>query len=1109
MTKWTESQEKAIKSKGSVLISASAGTGKTAVLTEKVAHAILEEKIDIDRMLIVTFSNNAANEMRERIRNKIYEIAVDKKYDRGTRNRMWNQLRLMGNSHIQTIHAFCNEVIRNNFDALDISIDPNVSIADNYDVGIMKMNSAKNVLETQYAAPDAEFKALEAMISDSEPIEQVIIHFYDTISSYEHAWDWMEKAIEAYDTDRLPDFAIQMILNDLEEAMAGYDHAIGMIDSSTTQMAKISETFYADYKMLEEAKRQVSANDFEGFSETLSNFGATVRFPSSKDGDYDEIKDARNNARDLIVGKYKKVAFDEKMQVNRIKAMYPLLKKLQEIIVAFDAEYSSQKRERNLIDFNDMEKFAHAILEKRAPVYRDMFYRIFVDEYQDTNGIQESIINMISKQNNLFCVGDLKQSIYRFRSSDPLLFLQRKNLYSADSKQGNVISLSSNFRSAQNIIDCANDTFSNIARVSEEISYDEGDMLIKGREHEDETVPVEVVLVPDELAELAGVSNDEAEIYNMVNIIKNNIGTDIYDLKTGEVRKAEYGDIAILCRKLSGVTDSIARIFSANNIPFVIEKSGELLETMEVRILMNLMNLICNPDDDVRLISIMHLGLFGFTDEDIVKLKGGYYNNMLAEIKKGTRLGAKCADMLTFFESCKGKQKYMSLTSVAEYIISETTLLDYFAVMENAKQRIANIKEIQTHIRNYEKKNNGKIYGFCAYISDIIQSGTSMPEAKIGYGDNSVRITTIHKSKGLEYPIVIMGFCAKKFNQQDKRSNILADRDAGIGIRYYDHKNRIKGKNLFRTYVEAMSDKKGIEEEMRLLYVAMTRAREKLYIQGVANEAIGNLQNAKSFLDWVLSTMGEKSTCSRKGSWNISMPVFQDIFAKQETAPTVSNLDFVKETTYVATGEKEETEITEFVPLTLSASNKLKKTEVEQFSFAEPNFLGNDAKRIGTANHNFLKYLDFKKCVDEKGIEEEFERIAPMMKEEAKYVSLNKMKDFFCSSIGQFITSCDEYMKEKHVNIIKKSKEMDYQQEKDILVRCIIDLVCVKDGKYYLIDYKTDHVKNPENEEELKEKASVHTEQLNLYKEALETVYGIQIETAYVAFLNYGKACII
>lgn len=1121
---WTNAQQQAISQKGNILVSASAGTGKTAVLTEKVVKTVIGG-INIDEMVIMTFSQAAAAQMKDRIKKRIREVIDDPATDRVLKNMLWKQLRRFGDSHIQTIHSFCAELIRKYFYV--IGIDPNVRVADVFDTETMKMKAADKVMEPEYAISSDDFKTLEGLIDSTETIERVIIQAYTKISSFVNYREWIAEAAEKYNISGIPSFMVDMVVNDFSDAAKKYEVAIKEIEDGNDgdpKLDKIINVFNNDLNLINGAiqKIQTDASGVGRISSILPDFGATVRFPAG--GDLEGAKALRNKARD-IVNSYVKNGFDFNVQAERVKAMYPAMKKMQAIIERFDDVYTKMKSDARVIDFNDMEKFAYRILQDDAVSIecKSLYRMVFIDEYQDTNPIQEAIIERISNGSNLFCVGDLKQSIYRFRSSDPTLFSARSKQYMARAV-GAVINLNQNFRSAQNVLSCANDVFDYITNESEEISYTEDDALVHGRSDDNSVVPVDVQVINEGLRGTDGLTLDEIEVYNLVKIIKENVGKMIYDPETGENRPIQYKDIVILSRKLSGLTDYMAQIFSANDIPYTIERAGELFETMEIKVLMAVIKLINNPKNDLELVTLMHLGVFGFCDSDIVAIKKGvkssYYDYMTTISELDSPLSLKCRALFDFLNDCRGKQKYLSVSAILDEIIRRLELNDIFMVMRNGQQKVANIREFQQHARDYEKKYAGKLHGFETYLNNIIAAGVPVGEAVVSFEENSVTVTTIHKSKGLEYPVVILAFAGKAFSKMDRRANVVVDKDAGIGIKYYNHIKKEKGKCILRTYIENVIDDKGVEEEMRLLYVAMTRAKEKLYIQGTSAEGKQyDLKESGCFLDWVMSTIansvdfadvyGGYPDVKLTGSWTIETVDYADLrgyfFNEANETPLNELIDKYKVT--ITSSEDNAREYKTFVPLSMSASGRIGIYEPEESMLTIPDFMKPeyDPLYAGTVAHEFLKYADLRKMGTQADINGQKKALTGTIKEEdMKYVNARKLEKFFNTDLGRMIRSSDSFIKEKYVSIIVNSSDVGYGGNEDILARCIVDLIFIRDGKYYLVDYKTDRIENPDSDEDVNQAAMKHHEQLMLYCDALNQMYGIIIEKAYVAFINAG-----
>jgi ATP-dependent helicase/nuclease subunit A len=1140
--KWTPAQKQAIEAKGSVLVSASAGTGKTAVLTEKVSNCIVKENIDIKDILVMTFSSAAAEEMKDRIMKKLRELSRDKSLTKSQRHRIYEELKDFYTANIQTIHAFCNEIVKTYF--YKVGLDPKMNIADNFDVNILKMEAVKEVLDEEYFLMHPDFVVLEEYIDGTDTLENVIIKTHEKMMSFINPFEWLNSAVEDYNIgDKLPEHLKEMIIEDFSKALNKYKEALEELeDINDPKMDKNLSIMRTDINILNNIIKDLKNDDINALNpESLSDFAQTIRFPS-KDNTFDLVKELRNEAKDFIVKKYKNTNFDLSEQIERINTMYPIVLRFKELIIKYDKKYTEKKEERKIIDFNDMEKYALLILEDDSisDAYKSKYKRVFVDEYQDTSPVQEAIIDKISRENNKFFVGDLKQSIYGFRASDPLLFKSRSDSYKNKTLPGNVISLSNNFRSSQNILDCANDVFNHITKASKDINYSEEEKLVHGREDDSKCNPVVLNILSEDIKNFyPNLSTDEIEIYNIVKIIKEQLGKLIYDPKINNYRPTEYKDIVVSCRKLTGLSDYFAQIFTSNNIPFYIEKAGNLLQTVEIQILMNLIDLINNSQNDIKLISVIHAGLFNFNDDDLIALrvsssKESFYKIILSKKDEVTELGYKCQRLINFLSDVKSKESKLTLTELIDYIIQKTNYNDIFAIMNNGKQKIANIQLFKKHAYDFEAKSNEKLLGFMNYLKKVQETEEQVDEAKVNYSENSVRITTIHKSKGLEYPVEIMGFMGKAFSTIDKRANIVLDRDAGIGFRFFDDFDRVKGKTLQRTYVEKILTEKLIEEEMRLLYVAMTRAQEQLFIQAMvpSNPAFSNLLESNSMMDWILSTLStsgnsedlfvsedKEKNIKLVGDWNIKFVEETELFEFVENSSiTINNKDFIDEYSvpfipYEETIKEKETVIPVSIP-----SSKIKsivKAEFDPFvgDFDTPSFMSTsstDTARIGTVTHEFMKNLDLKQSLTFDNIIEQKNNLIKnniMFEEDLKLVNYNKIAKFFTTNIGNMIKSANKVLKEKNMNILKSAMDIGLDDDsREILIRCIVDLVIEVDGKYYLLDYKTDRIKDKNDTDEIAARIQSHKDQMGLYNEAFENIYGKTIEKSYLIFLDISEA---
>ena len=878
--KWTPEQSNAIEQNGSVLVSASAGTGKTAVMTEKVVNFLIQSELSIDGILVITFSNAAAKEMAERISQRLTEIIEDKTISKTKRDIALRRRMNLSNAHIETFHAFCKDIISKHYYKVGISSDFNVGEPNT--VKLIMKRATDKVLEEEFKNKNSTFIRLAEYIDGAEKIDDVIIATCNKMSNIVDLDTWKKRTIASYETeDGFSKEIEEMMQEDFLNAANLLKKAIAACDDVKTKKkieAELSAVLFSLEKMEYDPINAIDES-------TLESVCTRITYPRKIDcGLTKTLRDEANKHLEF----YKKNNITTKTQFARMKEMAPVVSYFIDICQKANEEFSKMKKEAHIIDFNDMEHFALEILSDNiiSNQYRAQFGQIFIDEYQDTNPIQEAIIEKISKKNNLFCVGDFKQSIYRFRASDPTLFLNRSENYEKNAI-GTVISLNKNFRSSQNILNCANDVLDIAARTSSEIDYDETQKLIHNRNDDNENNPVVVRILNKNKNDIGeeyteNLSPEEIEIYNTIDLIKNIIGKNIYDPKTNEQKKTEYGDICILCRKLSGISELFYKIYSQEGIPFSIEKPTELFNTVEIENLINILELVENPNNDTGIISFMHMGFLDFEDTDIIKIRQfnyseSLYNNVCLIASEKTTIGSKCKIFIDFLERSR-RETGKHIFEILNGILSELNYSDYIAVMPNGKQRISNIDVFKQYVHDYDINNNKEttLYDFIKYIRKIKNDNPVVAsEINSTIDTNRVKITTIHKSKGLEYPVVILPFIGKGFNKNDSKSNVVFDVENGLGFRYFNNINRSKGKTLIREFISREKTKKAIEEELRLLYVAMTRAKEILVIQGFCQEELEYSSVAKNMFDWITNAVfpsgkfryGEVKT--NTGTWMI------------------------------------------------------------------------------------------------------------------------------------------------------------------------------------------------------------------------------------------------
>ncbi len=899
------------------------GSGKTAVLVERIINKIINENIDIDRLLVVTFTNAAASEMRERVLNAIYQ-----KLDNDFENQnLQRQITLLNKASICTIDSFCLEVVRNNFYELE-NVSPNFRIADTTEIELLKQETIEEIFETKYEEQNKDFEKLintYTSYRDDTPLKELVLKIYTYIQSSPFPEEWLKEKIEMFNLENNldEDFSDtkwgKILLQELKEEVIDDIVTLKNVHETLifdTELEKFEQVLRTDLDMLENLKNHL--DNWDKAYQINQNF-KFVDWPRKKVDS--EIKEEAKLIRDDIKAKLNKkrnkiLVTNSKEAIQDIFDMYDILLKLQNLILDFGNEFSKKKREKNIVDFNDIEHFALNILLKKdkegkiipsqvAKTYQEKYLEIAIDEYQDSNLVQEYILNAISKQNNIFMVGDVKQSIYKFRQAMPELFLSKYKQYKLkDNKKIDEhlkIQLFKNFRSRKNILDFTNIIFQNI--MSEDlgdIEYNEQEYLNLGADYKeiDQDLKTEINIIDlkeedknehmteenEETQEQEEKIEDiELEAKFVANRIKKLIDEkyQVFDRKTNTYRNITYKDIVILLRSTKTTAPIYEQELLNLEIPVFSDASQEYLDTIEIQTVISLLKIIDNPIQDIPLVTVLRSNIGKFTDNDLVKIRlTDKYDNFYtclqkAKVNVDKELKDKIEKFLNNLEKWRKEQEYLSLDELIWKIYSDTGYYNYVGLMPNGELRQANLRMLFERAKKYETASFKGLYNFIKFIEKLKLSSKDMSSAKvIGENDDVVRIMSIHKSKGLEFPLVFLASTGRQFNLMDLNDDILIHQDLGIGVKYIDYEKQVQYDTLTKLAIRNKILTETLSEEMRVLYVALTRAKEKLIITGLlkdtnkefdniekqvnrfskSNEKINYilLKKMKKYIDWIL-----------------------------------------------------------------------------------------------------------------------------------------------------------------------------------------------------------------------------------------------------------------
>ena len=939
---WTTEQQQVIDLRNrNILVSAAAGSGKTAVLVERIVKIITDKNhpVDIDHLLIVTFTNAAAAEMRERIGNAI-EKALD---EQPGNEHLLRQLTLIHNAQITTIDSFCLYVVRNHFHEIDL--EPNFRIGDEGELKLLREDVLGRVLEQNYEEPSEAFSDfVEGYASGRTDValNEMILQLYEFSRSYPWPEKWLDSFVGAYRIETREEL-------DRAEWLAPLTENICFVLKDCEQLLKqaLAITQQDDGPDMYEKAVQSDLEKYDGLSR-LTSFcelsGALSdikydRLASSRgfEGDPDKlelVKSLREQAKDVVKKLCKQYFFcSPEMMIEQLERTEPMLEEVVRLTKQFADEFAAAKRRKNLVDFHDVEHFALQILvdeetekaKKTAEEFRDTFEEIMIDEYQDSNEVQETLLRSISREergeNNIFMVGDVKQSIYRFRLARPELFMKKYDSYSLEESTTQRIDLHKNFRSREEVLTCTNDIFYKImARSLGNVEYDAEAALYPGASY-----PVSADFIPeilladsnDELledTELTDKKTLEAKI--VAEEIKHLMKTQqVTDKAAGTLRAARYSDIVILLRSLSGWADSLVEVLNGNGIPAHTVSSTGYFSTVEVQTVLSMLRLLDNPRQDIPMAAVLRSPMAGLTDEElavlrledgsvpfheaVLELAEGLYEedgqkeisdseaDSEADQKQGRNADEKTENhieitahrkLLKFYKKYKQLRQLVPDTPIhelIEIILRETGYGHYVAAMPAGNRRTANLNMLLEKAAAYEKTSYKGLFHFVRYIDELQKYDVDFGEADmVGENEDVVRIMSIHKSKGLEFPIVIVSGMGKNFNKQDTRSKMVLHPELGIGLDYMDGKKRIKSPTIAKKAIAKQIDLENLGEELRVLYVALTRAKEKLILTGTLKDAPEKLEffrqqanlskaadrplsyltreGASGYLDWIL-----------------------------------------------------------------------------------------------------------------------------------------------------------------------------------------------------------------------------------------------------------------
>ena len=1181
---FTREQKDAIEKKdNNILVAAAAGSGKTAVLVERIIQKILNQNIDIDKLLVVTFTNAAASEMRERILDAIY-----KKLNEEPDNfNLQKQINLLSKSSICTIHSFCLDVIRNNF--FEVNLSSNFRIGNDQEIVLLKQEVLDEVFENKYEEENEEFLKLVETYTGyrgDEDLKEIVLKLYEFSQSSAFPEDWIIEKVEMFNPNKkYDDFSKsiwgEILLNEVkEEILDGKNTLKALLNKMNryTEMIRFSDVISEDINIINRLEKAINTSWDVAFEE--AGVFKFERWPVDKNVTMplkDEARDIRKKVSEKISKSINKILlYNSEDAYNDVFAMYDILQGLKNIVLEFSNAFAQRKSENNIIDFNDIEHFALKLLVKKdengnyirteiAEKYVNKFMEVAVDEYQDSNQVQELILSSVSNGKNMFMVGDIKQSIYKFRKACPKLFAEKYDKYSLDGNEyGLKIQLFKNFRSRQNVLDVTNIIFEQImSKELGDIDYTKEEYLNLGASYEETKLgnsEIHVIDLDEEeidndeiIEESRLIEKEEYESRFVAQKINELIKSEVkvFDKKQGN-RNIKYKDIVILLRSTKNANIYEKELLK-NNIPVYSDSQAEFLETFEIRIVMNLLKILDNPLDDIALVSLLRSPIFGFTDNEIIEIRllnreCKFYYTLIQCIEElpNAQLKNKVNNCLELINKWKEKSEYKPLSELLWEIYVETGFYNYVALMTNGSLRQANLKILFERVKEYEKTSFKGLFNFIRFMERVKSGNSDFSQAKIiSENEDVVRIMSIHKSKGLEFPVVFLCNSAKKINLQDLNGDILLHDELGIGPEYINYERKIEYSTAAKNAIKIKLKEENISEEMRILYVALTRAREKLFVIGTRSKEEKEIDKKKellevysdekinpillkkyiTYLDWfeLVKLNYELNYGKNLEEFSIEIHNCNELKKEEESLENNKVLEFEEYDNYDDIIQKfnwkysKEFELSLPIKSTVSTIKKIKSDDAIDFNCLVENNIGLNniipkflqeekisAAEKGTITHLILQKIDFRKSYNKEELEEFINNLQSknfLTENERKIVNINQILNFLNSDFALKIKNSIEINKEKPFCIKMKAKEfMKDAENEEILVQGIIDLYYIdKNNEITLVDYKTDFAKD---EKELIEKYKI---QLDLYKRALEEAIGKNVNNVYIYSLYLGK----
>ena len=1161
---WTENQLKAVEARGmQVLVSAAAGSGKTTVLTERVKNILsdTENPCSVSEILVVTFTRAAATEMRDRIfdalKSEISENTEQADYLR-------RQMVLLPTADICTIDSFCSKIVRENFSAAGVGVD--FKLLDEKDAEQMMNEALADVIERLYEENDEAFRRLTTMFlneRDDKLLGNVIKSLYSYSRSYPCPYVWLDKVTESFDENKTPDethwadIVYKFIIMFSDFHLQRLNRCVSLMEESGGFKDSYFKRFTETAKRIESLKASAENRNWDAVVELIRE-GLIVKISATNTKVDENIKNITKEVfselEKDVEGLEKRALPTTEEHKDDCRKLYPVVKKLCEAVKMLTDTLDGMKKENNTYAFDDVlhkciDLFVEFdgdtwTLKPLAEELRSKYKEILIDEYQDTNEAQNMIFTALSDNcRNLYCVGDVKQSIYRFRLASPELFMGlRHSLFDYDgTKKPSQITLDKNFRSREGIDKAVNFVFSRIMSESVgEIDYNDREKLTFGADYypEKNTPDTEILCInAEEQSSAEAVATEAKAIADYIErVLKSNVTVTT---REGQ-RVIRPSDFCVLLRSTKNKIDVYTDALKEKGIPTSAILDYDISKSKEIQLLISLFKVINNPLEDIPLIAVLQSPLFGFTADELAKIRMVDRNaDFYVCLEKYEEDSTKAKEFLSKLKLYRNVSSSLPVDEFVRFIVDDTAISDIYLAVGDGIQRAANIRTFVNLSESFTSNGRQGLGAFVRYIDNTVENEALRSGGVNGYSDG-VQFMSIHKSKGLEFPYVILADLSKGFNKQDSYSSLTLARETGIGLKIRDDEKFTRYHTLSSVATEKSILLSSASEELRVLYVAMTRAKEHLtFVCTISGKACAKriglnnilslnkegkihpyaVYRANSMSEWLLSCFAAHEDCQivrdisafkgikfNKYDFNIDSSFIEfdfenedeaDVECDELTAPVddeiLATLDerINYKYAYDCSGV--------LAKITASSTEKVRKSQ-EYFAKTKPSFIGKSFSGAdrGTAIHKFLELCYFKNAYED--IETEKQRLVRecgMTEDEINVLDADTLKSFFDSDVGRRLLSAETVYKEYAFSFYKKAGEIynDISPEikdENIVVQGKFDCAFIENGKGVIIDYKSDNITD---ENVFKE---IYSPQIAVYTEALKLCENVDVSEKYI-----------